>query len=62
MTNLKIKIHNGTPEDVEKMHNTFQATDGVTIKAGQHSSYLDKDGNLKIVFIEFYQGEYNDYN
>ena len=54
MNNLKKKLHVGTPEEVIEASNTFAEIEGINIKASQHSTYVNGDGVLMMVIIDFY--------
>ena len=54
MSNLKKKIHVGKPQEVIDASNTFADIEGISIKASQHSNYLDSNGELCLVIVDFY--------
>lgn len=51
--NLKKKIHRGTFDEVVDASNTFAEIEGISIKASQHSTYVE-DGEVKLLIIDFY--------
>lgn len=57
MVNLKKKVHIGLPIEAIEASNTFSDIEGVSIKASQHSTYKNADGELKLVIIDFYTEE-----